>query len=236
MKIYGLLGIFALLNVLAFNYFDSQISHATIDATHKTTQEQPADSVFDQTNDQAELKLQSYSSNWTGWQRVQELPAAVISQLNIIAITQPTPDRLSPKSTCAMLEGAAVQIFEGDVAKHETPFHDADLGLLGINCQLTVFNASPMADEFSGITAVFIQDLTAHGWLEDPTFIAYGPTETTIALTQDGNSGMLTINWQAVPATNCVFNADTICRFKPDLSLYTITFNFTVTPGDIPSI
>lgn len=228
MKIYGLLGIFALLNMLLFNYFDSQITHASVE----TTPEQPPVPNLEQSADKSALRLQSYESHKFGWQVIENLPDTVIDQLDITPVPYKSNSLLLSEATCARLQSAATEIFEGAVTEIETPFREADLGLLGINCQLIVLNGEwTAADDYLLIADAFKHELEAHGWLEDPTFIAYGPTETTLAFTKDNNSGLLHVGWQPVPHTNCVFIPSTaICQFKPELRLYTVTFEFTVTP------
>ncbi len=235
MKTYGLLALFTLFNLIIFTYVDLHIATAStpVDASEEIA---PATEPAETTPD---LTLHSYPADTAevDWQTIETLPAEVIDHLEIIPASYTTEPLLVSVATCDSLRSAATEIFEREVTRTATPFHDSDLDLDGVDCRLSVLGQPTEARAFTTIIDAFQQEVEAQGWVEDSTFVAYGPTETTYAFNKGSDSGLLTVGWQPAPHTNCVFDQTTsVCHYQPELRLYTVTFNFTVSPAEMPSI
>ena len=194
MKVYGLLGAYALVNLLLIIYFTTT-PVVTVEASFE-----PAAEKFDDTS------------------------PTTVSPSEV----DPT-DIVSLNTTCETLQGMVSRLLDVEVTKTETPFADADLGLSGIDCNLTFPRSSTEDEDYLIIAQEVKADLETQGWHEDPTFIAYGPNEISLALTKNEQSGILTVGWQPATTPSCATKrALTICKMES--RLYQVNFNFTIAP------
>ncbi|MDX1522887.1 MAG: hypothetical protein R3264_14765, partial [Anaerolineae bacterium] len=62
-------------------------------------------------------------------------------------------------------------------------------------------------------------------WQEDPTYIAYGPNQITLAFINGNNSGILEVGWQPATEADCIAHRPAaVCQVKANHRLYTVTF------------
>jgi hypothetical protein len=136
----------------------------------------------------------------------------------------------SPAATCTMLEDALTQMFKVDVVRIAAPFDDYDFGRSGIDCQLTVVRHSTDPEDFLTIADDLKAVLMELGWQEDLTYIAYGPSETSLAFRKNDQSGLLGVGWQPSAELSCLKGQPDTGQRAYELRLYTISFSFTVAP------
>lgn len=236
MKTYGLLGLFILCNLVLFSYIETLITPASAQEISEPTR-LPIDEAAAPV--QPNLTLESYviEPNEDGWQAVETLTDDTIADLDMATVAHQLAPPLQSGVTCELLQAAMTDIFERTVTQTEKPFHDEALDMVGIDCQLSVLGANDNADHFLTVADALKQELEAQGWLEDPTVVAYGPTETTLAFAQEEQTGMLTVGWHTVPHPTCMFDEVSVpCQFQPEQQLYTIIFSFSLALEDGPTI
>jgi hypothetical protein len=114
---------------------------------------------------------------------VESLPASVLINTTLMA-------------DCQTLERATRALMRAQVSRSESTFTDEFTNEPVARCQLLVDNAQNVAD-VSALAANILDILEARGWEEDPTYIAEGPGETSLALQQAEATAFLQVRWQA---------------------------------------
>lgn len=163
--------------------------------------------------------------------RLELVTEARPGRQNLAQLPQAAAPQPATHNTCATLFAEVTDMFGRRVTKTETPFTDTALGLTGLDCQLTVVRASSEPDDYVAIAQDLKASLEAAGWREDESYVAYGPSELTLALQQADNSGMLTVRRQAIDSTTCRGDRSTAtCLEGSNPHRYQITFSFTLAP------
>lgn len=135
---------------------------------------------------------------------------------------------------CEALETEVEVVLGVDVLREDAAgFQSAISDFSGESCQLRATGTGEDFTNFIDVTTDLIALFEAKGWMQDPQYVADGPTGTVIGLRQSetiGDNGLaiISVNWDPAPGAECPEDEPiSTCaeQLEPAQMLYDITID-----------
>ncbi len=139
-------------------------------------------------------------------------------QLPALADLTPAAD------AAASLEPALAEALGAEFESAEVPFKDPFSGQEGTCSELTAHGTGEHLQGVSEVMGILDRVLTSQGWVEDPMYVADGPTGTARGYRQGDALCVAGVRWEPSPDANCPKDRPIFeCTLTPAQQLYTVS-------------